>query len=102
MLDESITVTTSTAATTAVATSTSATTVTAATTRAIFRWLGFVHGQRTAAGHFPIQPSNRCGSFLVVAHLDEPETFGPAGVPVDDELTRLHFAKGREQVTEGG
>src|SRR5438552_2424145 len=63
---------------------------------AVFARLGLVDRQGPAAGVLAVEGRDRCLSLLVASHLDEPEPFGTAGVPVHDHLGRLHGPVGRE------
>lgn len=84
--------TVSAAATTAA--STVATTASAtSTTTAFFAGASFVDRQLTAAVILLVQVADRLVGRVFIGHLDEPETFAPAGVPVLDDLSTLHRAK---------
>jgi hypothetical protein len=58
-------------------------------TATLFSWPSLVHGERPSLLVLPIQASNGCLSFLVIAHLDKAEAFRAAGVSVHDDLGRL-------------
>src|SRR5208337_3832026 len=58
--------------------------------RAVFAWLGFVHGQRAAAVVLAVEPGDGGLRLAVAAHLDETEALAPAGVPVADDLRAAH------------
>jgi hypothetical protein len=45
-----------------------------------------------------IERGNRRRRFFIAGHLNEAETFAPAGVTVADDLRRLHLAVGAEQL----
>jgi hypothetical protein len=79
---------TSTAAAVAAATTStaSATTAAAAATAAIFAWARFIHGELAAIDVLIVQSLDRPLAFLAAAHFHEPETFGSAGIAIDDDL----------------
>src|SRR5262245_65061224 len=59
---------------------------------AVLAGLGLVDGQLAAVYLLAAEGRDGRLGLLVGAHLHEPEAFGPARVPVHDDLGRLHRA----------
>jgi cytoskeletal protein RodZ len=80
-----------TATTTAAAAITAtASAATAAAMGAFGSGLGFIHGQGTAVHFRSMQRGCRRLGFCIAAHFHEPEALASAGVPVVNDLCRLH------------
>src|SRR5579862_9011178 len=88
------------AATAAMAATMTAAATTATATAAFGFGPGFIDGQRPAATVLAVQGGNRSLGLLIGFHLDEAETFGTAGVAIDDDLSRFHRAVGFEHFAE--
>src|SRR5437762_12661231 len=65
---------------------------TATAARALLAGTSFVDCESSTVLVLTVQAGNRRLSFLVIAHLDKAEAFRAAGVPVHDDLGRLHRA----------
>lgn len=73
----------SAATTTAASAAAEATAATATAAGALFAGTGFIDRQRPPAVLLAVERRNRRLGFLVVGHLDEAKTLGPAGVAID-------------------
>src|SRR5262249_45523913 len=72
----------------------------AAPTAPVFPGLGLVDRQPAAVHLLVAEPLDGRLGLLVAAHLDEAEALGAAGVPVHDDLGRLHRAELPEQLLQ--
>src|SRR5947209_1841442 len=73
-----------------------------ASSSAVLARLGLVDGEVAALDLLAVQGGD-CGlGLLVAAHLHKPKPLGPAGVPVHDDLRRLHGPVRREHLFERG
>jgi hypothetical protein len=68
--------------------------------RAIFARPGFVHIDGAVVKACAVELRNRILRFGGVAHLDEPEALGAIRIAVNDDLSRLDIAEGREKGAE--
>jgi hypothetical protein len=79
--------------------STAASPIPAPITAAVFSGPGFIDGDGAAIEFSAIELGDSLVSILV-AHLDEPESLGPAGVTVRYDIRRFDFADLSEQVAD--
>src|SRR4051812_13394687 len=71
-----------------------------ATSAPVFPRLGFVHGQPPAIRFLVGEPLDGRLGLRVAVHLDKAEPLGPAGVPVRNDLGRLHSPERAEHLLQ--
>jgi hypothetical protein len=67
-----------------------AATVTTSATASVFPWASFVDGERSSVRFFAVQGVNGRLGLIIIAHLDKPEAFRAARVPIHDDLGGLN------------